>query len=355
MQRGSLFIAVFAHLTRRLIVARIPTRPGGGDDQVAKWVGAAPEITTEADPYPVYFLRRSARVCVFNRRTKNSPKSFRMQGKMQPMTLGEYAESQIRFGANVVCRGGHYWRQIRPFFYRPLLPVTAISSQAIARAPISWPRGYQYVVEDGAPANSFMNFVMLDNLSAYRLENLSQKRRQVIARAAKKFEVRPIANAPELKAQGHAVYLSFFQRTGYAYKAERVQKPAFDQWADDLFKSSKTLMIGGYNRGRLVAFSTWYWVERTLVYTTLVSETDAMREDIGELMFHEVRDLAGKQHGLDEIFLRNYQGGNSIDQYHLFRGAQLVRKPAQLCVPFPVLAAMRQFAPRKHELLLGRS
>ena len=42
MQRGSFFIAAFAHLTRHLIVARIPTRPGGGDDQVANWVGRHP-------------------------------------------------------------------------------------------------------------------------------------------------------------------------------------------------------------------------------------------------------------------------------------------------------------------------
>lgn len=277
-----------------------------------------------------------------------------MQCDMQPMTLGEYAESQIRFGAHIICRGGYYWRRIRPFFYRPLLPVSAIPAQAVATAPVSWPQGYQYVVEDGAPANSSMNFVMLGNLKAYRLESLSHKRRQVIANAAKQFEVRPIASAPELKAQGHAVYLSFFQRTGYAYKAERVQKAAFDQWAEDLFKSPKTLMIGGYHQSRLVAYSTWYWVERTLVYTTLVSDTDAMRNNIGELMFHEIRALAGKQRGLDEIFLRNYQGGNSIDQYHLFRGAQLVRKPAQLCVPFPILAAMRRIAPKKHELLLGK-
>ncbi len=272
---------------------------------------------------------------------------------LSQMSLGEYAESQSRLGVKIICKNGLYWRRIRPFFYRPVLPVTAIPEEKILPPPIPWPSGYQYAIVSPARSNSSMNFLMLTDLSSYSFDELGQKRRYIITRAAKQFEVRPIASAHELKEHGHSVYLSFFQRTGYFYKSDRIRKAVFDQWVDDIFANSKTILIGGYDQGRLVAFSTWYWVECTLVYTTLVSETEAMRKNLGDLMFHEVRTLAGRQRGLDEIFLRNYQGGNSIDQYHLIRGGQLIRKPARLCVPTSLLTVMRRLAPKQHELLLG--
>ena len=122
---------------------------------------------------------------------------------------------------------------------------------------------------------------------------------------------------------------------------------------DTLFSCPKTILLGGYGPDGLAAISSSYWVNRTLVYSTLICETGALKKNLGELMFHEVRQLAAREPGIAEIFVRPYQGGNSLDEYYLLRGCQLVRLPARLEVPSTVLRLLRWALPRQYELLSG--
>ncbi len=202
-------------------------------------------------------------------------------------------------------------------------------------------------------ANSTMNFIMLDNLACYSLESLTHKRRQMITRAAQQFQVRRLQDPQELKDQGHRVYQSFQQRTGYTYKTERATKTGFDQWVDQLFSNSKTIILGGFGSQGLAAISNSYWVNHTLVYSTLICETEALKKNLGELMFHEIRHLVAHQPGLHEIFVRSYQGNNSLDKYYLLRGCQLVRKPARLEISSAMLAMIRTLTPQKYRQLRG--
>lgn len=271
---------------------------------------------------------------------------------IQQMTLKDYAVLQSRFGVRIICRDGQYWRKVRPFFYRPLLPVEACA-ESPNPPPVTWPGGFQYVVANQQRANSTMNFIMADNPGSYSLDSLSHKRRQLIKRAAQHFDVRPLTDPEEWKKQGHQVYLSFLQRTGYPYLTDRKHKTAFAQWIDSLCSNPKTILLGGYGPKGLAAISTSYWINQTLVYSTLICETESLRKNVGELMFHEVRQLAARQSGISEVFVRGYQGGNSIDQYYLHRDCQVVRKPARLEISTATRALLRWFQPRKYELLVG--
>lgn len=271
---------------------------------------------------------------------------------IKPISLQDYAELQTRFGTKVIRKNGQYWRQIRPFFYRPLLPVEAQSSTD-RHSPVSWPSGFQYVLPDGDQANSTMNFIMLENLANYSLTSLTHKRRQMITRAAQQFQVRPIRDPQELKEKGHRVYLSFQQRTQYNYKTNRTNRAVFDQWVDNLFWNPNAILLGGYGPDGLAAISNSYWVNHTLVYSTLICETESMKKNLGELMFHVIRELAGRQPGLQEIYVRSYQGGNSLDQYYLLRGCQLIRKPARLEISPAIRSLVRWVSPRQFKQLCG--
>jgi len=275
-----------------------------------------------------------------------------MDQSFQPMSLSEYAEQQGKLGAKVILSNGVYWRKVRPFFYRPLLPVETYSP-ATVQTPVAWPSGFQHAVADGEPANSTMNFIMLDELANYSLGTLTHKRRQLIKRAAQQFQIRPLQQSDELKEQGHKIYLSFYQRTRYPYKQDRTSYAVFARWVDTLYSSPKTILLGGYGPNGLAAISTSYWVNHTLVYSTLICESEALHKNLGELMFHEVRQLAARHAGISQIYVRNYHGGNSLDQYYLLRGCQLVRKPARLEVSQPFHALLRWVMPKKYELLLG--
>lgn len=275
-----------------------------------------------------------------------------MELSIQSMSLSEYADLHTRLGAKLICHNGVYWRRVRPFFYRPLLPVEAIQSVS-AISPVRWPSGFQYVVADSAQANSTMNFLMLYDLKSYTLAEVSHKRRQLINRAARQFQVRLIHDPKELQEQGHPIYLSFFERTHYPYKSDRRNKAAFDQWISTLFSHPKTIFLGGFGPNGMGAFLVSYCVNQTLVCSTLVCETEALHSKLGELMLHGVRQLAAQLPGIKEIYVRSYQGGNSLDQYYLLRGCQLVRKPARMVIHSPIHIFLRKFMPRKYDLLCG--
>jgi hypothetical protein len=271
---------------------------------------------------------------------------------IEPMSLSDYADQQSRLGAPVICRNGVFWRKVRPLFYRPLLPVESYTESAV-QTPFAWPGGFQYVVADKLEANSTMNFIMLGDLQAYSLGGLTHKRRQLITRAAQDFEVRPLRDPDELKAQGHKVYLSFYQRTRYSYRQDRIGYRTFCQWIDTLFSSPKTILMGGYGPNGLAAISSSYWVNSTFIYSTLICESEALRRNLGELMFHEVRQLAAQHGGIRQMYVRNYHGGNSHDQYYLYRGCQLVRRPARLEIPQPFESMLRWMSPNRYARLLG--
>jgi hypothetical protein len=275
-----------------------------------------------------------------------------MQIPLKQMSMAEYAELETKFGATVVHRHGHHWRRVRPFFYRPLLPVEPLNDHR-THAPSDWSAGFQYAVSDGGLANSTMNFIMAENSGEYSLQGLSHNRRRLIKQAAKNFQVRPISDLQELKDQGYRAYHDFHNRTGYSYKSDRRNKNLFDEWAETLFQHPKTILLGGYVAEGLVAVSCSYWINSTLVYATLFSTTESLKKNVGELLFHELRRLAAAHSTIKEIYVRPYQGGNRMDQYYLMRGCRLVRQPAHLELPPLMSIFIRCLMPRKYAILCG--
>jgi len=273
-----------------------------------------------------------------------------MRLPLQQMSVQEYADLERRFGARVVEHNGQFWRQVRRFFYRPLLAWEALDGSVAPH--FKWPTGYQYVVGKGAPANSTLSFVIFDNLPTYSLETAGAKQRNIVKRAARQFQIRPIQTAEALK-EGYAAYVSFYQRTRYQHRSDRLNQPVFEQWAETLSRQPKAVVLGGYSGAKLVGMSCAYWVNSTLVHATLFCETEAMRNYVGELLFHELRCLAGQEPGIREIFARSYQNGSSHDLYYLHRGGKVVTKPSRFELPFPVAFGLRHFLPQHYAKLIG--
>ena len=268
------------------------------------------------------------------------------------MSAAEYAELAATLGATIVCRDGVYWRRVRPFFYRPLLPFEPLETQTVA-APGVWPAGFQFMVRDASVANSTMNFLIYDEPRRYSLEALGHNRRRLIKHASGSFQIRLIRDLSEIKEQGHRVYLSFFDRTRYAYKSERVRKAGFDRWVETLGNFPKAIVLGGYGAAGLVAVSVSYWVKDTLWYATLFDDTAAMKEGVCELMLHELRRMVAGQRGIARMVARRYRGGNSFDHYYLIRGCKLTRLPARLEINPGVKLLLRWCLPREYSAVCG--
>lgn len=270
-----------------------------------------------------------------------------------PMTPAEYAAMERELGAKVVERGGIFWRQVRPFFYRPVLPTDEFSVAQMQK-PFGFPNGFQHAIAAGEPANSQINFIMLVGLSDYSIEHLGRRRKQLVRAASQNFQVRPLRDLREFKEQGFRAYRSFYNRTGYSHRADRKDEKTFQDWAEKVFSNPKVILLGAYGPEGLVGVSRSYLVGNTLVYATLFCETEALKKNVGELMFHELRVFAAGYNRIREIYVRNYQAGNSLDQYYLLRGCKLVSKPARLVLPAGIGAAVKTFLPRQHAMLTGK-
>jgi hypothetical protein len=198
-----------------------------------------------------------------------------------------------------------------------------------------------------------MSFLMLHDLTAYALDRLSHNRRRLINNAAKQMEIRVVQDLRELQEQGFAAYLSFYRRTRYHYLSDRRRKANFDRWAATLFSEPEALILGAYGSSGLAAVSVSFWVEGTLLYATHFSHSTALRQGGAELMFHTLRLAAGQTPGIQQVFVRRHQGGNSIDQYYLMRGAKLVRLPAQLQLHPALNWVLKHCLPHKYAVLRG--
>jgi hypothetical protein len=275
-----------------------------------------------------------------------------MSFSIQPTLLADYAILEAAQGTRLVERGGIYWRQVRPLFYRPLLEVEALDPASVV-PPCSKFGAYQHVVTGSSQQNSQRHFLICDELRGYSLAGVSHNRRRLIRNAARIFQVRPVLAAQELKDHGHNVYLSFYERTGYAFRADRTQKASFDAWADTLFCCPGVFVLGAYNGTSLAAVSVSFWVQKTLIYATLFAESEAQRNGVCEIMLHELRMAAAQNAGITQILIRAYQGGNNRDQYYLLRGCKLVSKPARLHINSAINALLRGFAPGTYAKMKG--
>lgn len=268
------------------------------------------------------------------------------------MTVEEYTAARAALGDRVEKVGRVYWTRSRKNFFRPLLPYEAYApgETELPRALCS---GFQYVVADEREANSTTSFLMLDDLRGYALWQLSHNRRRLINAAAKKMEIRVVRNLGELQDQGFAAYSSFYSRTGYQYMSARRRKAVFCQWAATLLQQPKTLILGAYDCSGLTSISISYLVDATLLYATFFSQTKAMQQGAGELMFHTLREAAGRTPGIEQIFVRRYQDGNGMDNYYLMRGAKLVRKPSKLQLSPVISWVLKYCLNRQYAILHG--
>ena len=271
---------------------------------------------------------------------------------LQQMPLDAYAQVQTAVGARVERVGGVYWNRVRRIFCRPLLPHEELPAN-VAEERRSGCAGFQYVVADPQAANSAMGFIVLEREPDYSLEAVSHNRRRLIKSAAKKMEVRPIRDLPELQTQGYAAYAAFYRRTRYEYLAARRREVNFRHWATAQLQDPRATVLGAYWDGRLAAVSVAFWVRDTLLYATHFSGVEALRQGASELLLHALRAAVARTPGIAQILVRRYQGGNGMDQYYLMRGAKLVHKPARLQLEPLVRLGLRICRPRQYALLQG--
>jgi len=268
------------------------------------------------------------------------------------MTVDEYAALETAMGAKIERAGGHWWRQVRPCFYRPLLPFVELDPANVSLPKRARIVGGQFGVAEETPANSHIDLLTFTEPRSYSLEALSQNSRRHIRKAMQAFEVREIVDPDELATSGHAVYMSFFERTQYGYKNERTDPRRFAQWARTLLSFPKVNVRGAYRNGELCSVSVSYVVENAAFTATFFSRSDALKDYVAELMLHDIRERAARSENVKTIFAAAAGMERGLDEFYLRRGAQFVRQPAVLRLNPLVSVALKTFR-RERYLKLG--
>lgn len=243
------------------------------------------------------------------------------------MSIDEFATCQRSDGMKVVKIDGLWWVEIRPFFFRPLLPLEEIKPWS-KRYPLkAFVGGILHAVPTGVPANTKMNFFIYDDLQYYSLDVLSNKRRRIIQQGIDNFEIRVFEDPAEFIATAYPIYLSFYKRTKYWYKDERADKKVFAKWGRKLFENAKIMKIGAFHENRLAAVEVSYFVENVIIGDTLFSDDDGKRMKVTDFILHKMREAATGTDA-DYIYLGLPSGVSSLDESKLIRGCKLLTKPA---------------------------
>jgi hypothetical protein len=267
------------------------------------------------------------------------------------MSADEYAVFEKACGASVVNVGSQWWRQIRPYFYRPLPWFHELDPKKVTPPASSHLGGYQHLVAEGSAHNSNMKVLLFQSPQAYSLDKLSSNDRYHIRRAMKSFHLQPITDLARFIDQGHEVYLSFYHRTHYSYRNDRVEKKNFASWAETLLRFPKVQVCGAFSGDMLMSVSVAYVVEHVMFTATFFSRSEALSEYVSDLMLHCLRERAAQDDSIRLVYASMAGMERGLDQFYLRRGAQVVAKPAMLRLNPIIRAALKTFKKQEYQKL----
>jgi hypothetical protein len=266
-----------------------------------------------------------------NRQIQGEPApSFRATDDFawEEMTLDEYAQQEAGMGFKLRQVDGMWWRQIRPFFYRPLFPFSKFEPGRFPPPRRSWLAGYHHLVPSEQYANSEMRLMVFDDVPHYSLDQLPQPYRKNTRKGLSHFEFRRINNFKEFLTEGFKVYMSFYERTGWAYQSERTKPEYFRRWAKGVFSAPKTAVWGAYKEGQLRGVTISFRVENVIISPTYFADSEALRLRVSEAMLHFLRTQAAEASGTKYVYMGMAGSKDTLDDYKASRGCRVLTLPA---------------------------
>jgi hypothetical protein len=271
------------------------------------------------------------------------------------MTIDNYAEMLRRTGTDTIKIQNIWWRKVRPFFYRPLLPYQIYDPLQL-KVNLNKMTSFQHVVSIENQHNSYMNFLIFDRLKNYNSSILKKDDRKKIKRALKNnLTVHQITSREkeEFIKKAFTVYLSFYGRTKYSYRKDRTNKEKFVQWLYTIFNFPGTLVIGVFKEEVLLSFEIAILIEDTLIYQTSINSKLGLKFHSPDLGLHFWREKVSKRSGINMIYAGYYLSEEGINMFKIQRGARVVAYPAYLYInPFLLLIA-KNLRKRIYEKLMG--
>ena len=270
------------------------------------------------------------------------------------MTIDRYAALERATGSKVVKIGDLWWQQVRPFFYRPLLPFKKYDLQRTTEDGFSRIAAFQHAVEDGQSRNSYLNPIVFEEARAYDMKKLPYNAQKHIKKALKNnVTVSRIVDEKEFSESAYPCYLSFYERTKYAFAASRRHRDGFSHWSHALFQFPETVVLGAFAGRELLSFEIGCLVEDTFILKTLVNSDKALKLGAPDLLLHGYRISVREQPNIRTIYDSLLGQRSGINEFYLVRGARVLALPAFLHMHPALLWLTRRTNKNTYERLLG--
>lgn len=272
----------------------------------------------------------------------------------EKMTVNEYAAYQKGSGATIIRVDNIWWRAVRPFFYRPLFPFHKVSDHSIRPPASSIMCGYQYPVADEKRANSYLNFIIFDDIHSYSIESLKHKQRNEIKRAMKSLTIEKVDHPDAFVKGAYEPYIDFYKRTRYKWKSDRLGYRSFVEWSQHLFENRKILVHGvlAKNQG-IVAVNVSYLIEDIIMDATFFSTTAALKMGSSELVWHTIRKCAAETKEARYICEGAVTGNKGVDEAKIRRGCSVLVQPAYFHVNRAFHLLLRSVGGKAYSKVLG--
>ena len=173
-----------------------------------------------------------------------------------------------------------------------------------------------------------MNFMIYDDPQSYAISKLENKTRRNVLKALKNSVVKSIDDQQEFVEAGHPVYLSFYDRTGYRWRCDRIDKEVYRRWAEVLYRYPQLKIMGCYANAKLNTVAISYFVEDVIYYATLFCNDDGLKLGASDLMLHVIRETASLCPQAKYIFLGPPGNRKGLDAFKLRRQCQILSEPA---------------------------
>ena len=271
------------------------------------------------------------------------------------MTLEKFAQLESATGEVVCNLSDTWWYRVRPFFYRPVLPTITIDPQKV-KSSFKKIRSFQHSVDNNHYHNSYLNFIVFDQVQEYDISKISKNCRRKIKRASRNgLTIRPIENLEELTEKGYPLYLIFYNRTKFSYRDDRREKIKFIKWCEELFKFPELSILGAFEGDELVSIDISCLVDDLIVFKEGINSPRGLKLRATDLILHMLRSEASKLENIKCIYVGYVSQNQNINKYKLQRGAKVVSKPAYLHLHPSLLWTLKRVKENVYSRLVGMS
>jgi hypothetical protein len=269
------------------------------------------------------------------------------------MSEEEFARVEEDSGNTVSLRNGIWWRKVRPFFFRPLLPFKPCRPEELKGAFGRF-TATQHAVDPDRPFNSHFNILIWDRLQEYSLASVSRHTRAKISKAMdNRVVLNRVTDPGPFVREAFPVYQSFFSRTRYGFRSERKDRTGFDSWARKLLRHPKLMVLAATRGNKLISVYISCRVGDWVVLKAAINSEAALDLHAPDLAIHHYREQASR---IPEIrFLADsfFQEHDGVNTFKIRRGARVAAFPAMLRIPAAAGALIRNFRKRDYRQLVG--